>query len=611
MKVIPHPTLPSQMLLGYRVASETDDLTSQDQAQQVLVAIVKGTFMADDPTATPLPVEQQIPIFLQDVFFNAVKNADFTEGEHRDSEGRVITPVSFWIADGPEITQIEDAGTTLMRVMGGGQVTQALTFGSPLGDRSFTLQFRARASANVTLNRIQVKSKSGEVQLAQTYSLTPSFQVFTSPTHTWSPELKDTEATLILQGTSGVTIDYDYVQLVEGSFSVIKNAGFAVGEQQDSEGRVITPVSFWIADGPEITQIEDAGTTLMRVMGGGQVTQALTFGSPLGDRSFTLQFRARASANVTLNRIQVKSKSGEVQLAQTYSLTPSFQVFTSPTHTWSPELKDTEATLILQGTSGVTIDYDYIKLIEVIEVFPFAPGNPIRYEHDLAIYKPLTDIVVLGKPEPLSPPPPGGVGPIGSWVERVRLGSTAMSDSFSNPVTQPFTFGWQSRVNGARGERNPIDAATGYAGFFGPDGTAFNPSTMKLPDRFNNLFFNGGLYRSADSPPRPVFAHPPVGTTITVESTATYQVGIDIISQTAIRTLQLPNSEPQAILTYRSSSTPDASIEQVALPLAIDTIVFDKHSNQFYTIWRGSRLIQQVGSSAELPLDRLVSLEFS
>lgn len=462
MKVIPHPTLPSKMLLGYRVASETDDLTSQDQAQKVLVALVKGTFIADDPTATPLPVEQQIPIFLQDVFFNAVKNADFTEGEQRDSEGNLITSVSSWMAEGSTIRQLEDSGTTIMRVVGDGQVTQALTFGSPLGDRSFTLQFRAKASANVTIGGIQVKSKSGEVQLAQTYSLTPSFQVFTSPTYTWSPELKDTEATLILQGANGITIDYDYVQLFEGS-----------------------------------------------------------------------------------------------------------------------------------------------------TVFPFDPDHPIRYEHDLAIYKPSTDIVVLGKPEPLSPPPPGGVGPIGSWVERVRLGSAIMSDSFSNLLNRPFTFGWQSRVNSARGERNPIDAATGYAGFFGADGTAFDPSTMKLPDRFNNLFFNGGLYRSADSPPRPVFAHPPVGTTITVESTATYQVGIDIISQTAIRTLQLPNFEPQAILTYRSSSTPDASIEQVALPLAIDTIVFDKHSNQFYTIWRGARLIQQVGSPADLPLDRIISLEFS
>jgi hypothetical protein len=366
-----------------------------------------------------------------------------------------------------------------------------------------------------------------------------------------------------------------------------------------------------MAEGSTISQLEDAGTTIMRVVGTGQVTQALTFGSPLGDRSFTLQFRAKASTNVTIGGIQVKSKSGEIQLTQTYSLTPSFQVFTSPTYTWSPELKDTEATLILQGASGITIDYDYVQLVEGSTVFPFDPDNPIRYEHDLAIYKPLTDIVVLGQPEPLSPPPPGGIGPIGSWIERVRHDSATMIDSFSNLLIQPFTFGWQSRVEGVRSGRKPIDAATGYAGFFGPDGTAFDPSTMKLPNRFNNLFFNGGLYRSADSPPRPVFRHPPVGATITVESIATYEVGPHQVSQTATRTLQLPNPGPQATLTYRSSPSPDASIAQASLPLAIDTIVFNKNSEHFYAVWRGSHLIQQVGSPAELPLDRIISLEFS
>lgn len=461
MKVIPHPTLPSQMLLGYRVDSETDDLLSQTQAQLVLVAIVKGTFMADDPTPTPLPTEQQIPIFLQDGFFNVVQNADFTEGEQKDSEGNLITSVSSWITSGPEISHLKDSGTTMMRSVGSGEITQALTFDAPLGNRSFILQFRAKASANIALNGIRIRSKSGEIHFAETYLLTSSFQIFTSSIYTWSPELEDTEATLILQGISGITIDYDYVQLVEGS-----------------------------------------------------------------------------------------------------------------------------------------------------TIFPFDPDNPIRYEHDLAIYKPLTDIVVLGKPEPLSSPPPGGVGPIGSWTERVRLGSDIMEDSFTNPVTKPFTFGWQNRVKGDRGERNPIDAATGYAGFFGPDGTAFDPSTMKLPERFNNLFFNGGLYRSANSPPRPVFDYPPAGATITLESEAVYQVGSNFTPQTVTRTLQLPDS-PQAILTYLSSSAPDAAMEQVTLPLAVDTIVFDKDSNQFYAIWRGTQLIQQGEEPAELPLERLISLEFS
>jgi hypothetical protein len=78
MKLIPHPVYSSTVLLGFRVvpSEPPQDVpplpgtTKPDPAsiEQVLVAIAKGTFAADDPPATPLtPAE---PILQTDVPFN-------------------------------------------------------------------------------------------------------------------------------------------------------------------------------------------------------------------------------------------------------------------------------------------------------------------------------------------------------------------------------------------------------------------------------------------------------------------------------------------------------------------------------------------------------------
>lgn len=58
MEIALHPALPSQVLLAPHQGGE-----------RLLVAVVKATFAWDDPTATPLPADQQVPLFATDQAF--------------------------------------------------------------------------------------------------------------------------------------------------------------------------------------------------------------------------------------------------------------------------------------------------------------------------------------------------------------------------------------------------------------------------------------------------------------------------------------------------------------------------------------------------------------
>lgn len=63
-------------------------------------------------------------------------------------------------------------------------------------------------------------------------------------------------------------------------------------------------------------------------------------------------------------------------------------------------------------------------------------------------------------------------------------------------------------------------AATPRQNYAGAGLAAFSHSTMKLPQNFNNLFFNGGLYSGL----QPVFAHI-TASLIAVKAAAAYDDG--------------------------------------------------------------------------------------
>ncbi|MGD2205989.1 MAG: DUF2169 domain-containing protein, partial [Anaerolineae bacterium] len=278
-----------------------------------------------------------------------------------------------------------------------------------------------------------------------------------------------------------------------------------------------------------------------------------------------------------------------------------------PAASWPASLEDNEATMVLAGSAATGIEYDQVQLSEGQDPFLFDEHDPIRYEHDLVLYKPRTDIVVLGQAKPPRPGPRDG-----TWIESVKLGAREMKGDFDgtglthlNDVlvgalgfadpfppwssTTPVTFGWQNRG---------VDPRYAKAGTYGAD-------TVTLPTDFDNTFFNGGLYTDPDGP---VFdQHPPAGAKVVIRTEAEYDNGAGgTILEASEVTLHLPESGPQAAVTYRTSPAPDAPVVSKPLDMTMDTIVYDKDTGHFYVVWRGVWW-----EYTTVPTDQLLSLVLS
>lgn len=367
-------------------------------------------------------------------------------------------------------------------------------------------------------------------------------------------------------------------------FNIVRNSGFSEGAQLTRDDTVITPVAAWISTGPTITHL--AADEVMRVSGAGRVMQPVACGWPLGGRTFALRVTARASAAVTVAGIRLETASGAAIFAAGRSLSTSFTTFTDVA-TWPLGVEESEALLVLEGAAGVTVDYDAVQLNEGGAVLPADGRDPVRFEHDLTIFKPRADVVILGAPVP---PLPGPLG--GDWEERVVIGATTLTARFEDgaltrlnsvalPATLPWsgatpiTLGWQNRAAGGG------TSATRQS-YAGTNLASFDASTMELPQNFDNRFFNGALLAGADAP----FAHI-VAASVTVESRGEYDNGVGgTATATRTTTLHLPPA-PQMTVTFRTGAAENAPETNSVVSMSLDTLVYDKGSAQFYAVWRG------------------------
>lgn len=223
---------------------------------------------------------------------------------------------------------------------------------------------------------------------------------------------------------------------------------------------------------------------------------------------------------------------------------------------------------------------------------PFAPadGPHLQREHDMAIFKPRADVVLLGMPAP--PPPPPGFPPAAGWRESVTVGATVMTRTFGAgapnvpELTARATFGWQSRGSTAR--KNHA----------GQDLEHFDPLQRRLPVAFSNRWFNGGWYGGG---PAPAFAHLAPAARIRVQSSATFTSGGNQATGGRGRWLRLPASPPIMRVSFRSGPR-DVVTQQVAM--RADTVVYLKDAPSFYVVWRGSFDLASV-----TPVDRYLRVE--
>ena len=388
------------------------------------------------------------------------------------------------------------------------------------------------------------------------------------------------KGTFVAGGTIATLADTQFPILEQDVFfNLVRNTDFTEGAQT-ANGTVITPVAGWTSEGPAISH-QVVPTTMMRVTGAGRVTQFIASDRLLGGRTFSLRLRARASANVTLTGIRLETESGAAILIGNRNLTTVFSEF-GAVATWPAGVQEQEALLVLTGHASATIEYDWVRLNEGNTSLPPDPDDPIRYEHDLAVDKPRADVVILGAPAPPQPGPDGD-----QWTELVTIGGTTMTASFTGgalthlngvvpadvpwATTTPITIGWQSRLHGQRNT---------YAG---ADLANYDAANMKLPQSFDNRFFNGGFYTTSG---QPVFGHI-AASAIQVRTRANYTSGggsTETITHTT--PLRLPTA-PQMTVIFRTAAAPDAPTTSTNVPMRLDTVIYDKAANLFSAAWRG------------------------
>jgi hypothetical protein len=181
----PHPVFPSLWLIGPRVGA--------GGPETVLTVICKGSFAADDPSATPLA--EQEPIRVTDVSLDQVANGDFAEVE----EGAVVG----WSGDAEiAVEKVSNDFPHVLEIGGSGTVRQRLRFDGPLGGRRFTLRY-ARDDATVPQAQVVAASGAGlPISATEVDAMTDGFELVTL-TGTWPATVADAEADLILHGGDG------------------------------------------------------------------------------------------------------------------------------------------------------------------------------------------------------------------------------------------------------------------------------------------------------------------------------------------------------------------------------------------------------------------------
>lgn len=180
---------------------------------------------------------------------------------------------------------------------------------------------------------------------------------------------------------------------------------------------------------------------------------------------------------------------------------------------------------------------------------PFNTSDSIltlRYEHDLASFKPEGDVVVLGFAE---------AGPCAVRVNgATRLQRTVLS------ALEKALLGWEPRGDAAR---------------LGQAGTQPPPEGQSLPPDFDNRFYNGYLRAARHLAASPFLA-------------ANAEVEIDR-NGVVDYAFTLPSDTASAAYFFHAGVMPDEEKcwQRVPVAMNLDTLVAEPESDRCYVVWRG------------------------
>ncbi|MFN2109108.1 MAG: carbohydrate binding domain-containing protein [Anaerolineae bacterium] len=328
--------------------------------------------------------------------------------------------------------------------------------------------------------------------------------------------------------------DQDQPDMPEQTGNLVTNGDF---EDED--------ISVWQPEsGATIARVAEAGGSgdfMLRVTGDAnkRVTQALVMPEALAGHKFTLTFAAKATV---ASNVTVQLRAGTTTICTVNAgLTPTLEWFTAEGR-WPSTVSATEMQVVVRTASvdGRTVFYDDVNVF-----------SRIRFEHDLAPFKPEGDIAVLDFLTVT------GLTRFRvndqTWLER-----TISSSDFD-------MFGWEPRA---------VDPRKGEAAF--PEDDASYPLPEPLPSGFNNRFYNGYRRDALQLSALPYFSPGD-------------QVRIQRPGPSDDYGFTLGNETVTAQVRYYRGYGPDEERYWLSqnVPVVADTLVIEPEKNCCYVIWRG------------------------
>ncbi len=354
-------------------------------------------------------------------------------------------------------------------------------------------------------------------------------------------------------------------------FNVVQNSDFEAVKPLEANGQ--QEILFWEAVGGRLEPNTDnwVGSTaqsakLTSLNGPCHLTQTVTFDEPVGGRTFTLSFYAKAEILTTITGCRLQAvDSGEPICELSASLTNEFQRFTSSPGTWAAGEAATDIEIILAGTDDPTntVYFDRVQ-VEEGSATRWDEETVFRYEHDLVPYKPNADVIVLGAAQLLD----------NKWSAMIETdtGRRMVKKYETEEFPLKTTFGWASRGQAPRlaeaGDPERLKS--------------FKPSDEQpLPPGFQNAFYNGydRNYDQSLSTGEP-FPYFPDGARLTITSQ-----GETIPPPPVTISVQLPSSRPRATLTVLNDLQQE---EDQNIPLLLDTVIIEPELDRYIVVWRGS-----------------------
>jgi hypothetical protein len=341
--------------------------------------------------------------------------------------------------------------------------------------------------------------------------------------------------------------------------NLVVNGDFELSRTDLGEGVDATQPGAWQVSGlAAFAPAAGVGSARgLSIAAGSTISQAISFDQPLGGRTFTLSLYARTDGAAPLSMpvlaelVLEDPDAGKICVV-TGTLDGTMRRRKKSSR-WPATVTATKARLVIHGAAaaaGVTVDR--VQLEERRTMTRWDPETILRYESDLAPYKPEADLIVLGYDGART----------ATDVSASVDGQPWLARTIPAGENEKAAFGWESRA-----DPGPRKTAVGVI-------PASPPPPTLLP-HFDNAFYNG-FRRDSAVGPRP-FVVPDAASEI------------DLKRGTRHYYFRLRGDVASATLSVQDGGADDPSRwRRSAVDMMLDTIVIEPDHDRCAVVWRGA-----------------------